>query len=274
MKISRLLLLLLFVVLSCEREQAVQTPPEDPLVSKIAVRVLSPGAVPYNNEELTIDFSYDHQNKLIRRTGGFLPISGSTGYNYGPFTKLLGTSLAYTGNKVVVENFSTSTEFTVPKNTRNLTLNPHQQIETREISNANVYLFKRETYIYKGGKLDEIKTTFPNMPYDPTDPNDYIYSFSEKFFFNSAGNLIRTEYVELQDGVPSPHYKRVRLFENFDNSYNPFKRFTLLDEYFYRSLSKNNFRTYREILTQNGTSTASVQEWEFNYDSAGNIIIN
>ena len=67
--------------------------------------------------------------------------------------------------------------------------------------------------------------------------------------------------------------KIIRFFENYDNSYNPFKRFTLLDEYFYRSLSQNNFRNYKEEKTESGITNVSLQEWGFNYDTSGQIII-
>lgn len=136
------------------------------------------------------------------------------------------------------------------------------------------YRYKKEFYYYKNGLLDEIKTTFPNALYDPTDPNDYIETYSERFYYDATGNLTRTEYFELHSGFKTEN-KRIRQFENYDNSGNPFKRFTLLDEYFYRSLSKNNFRSYREeVYRFDELISRKTQEWTFNYDANGQIIIN
>lgn len=276
MKINYLLQFLFaaFLLISCDREEIGDVVEEDPLVTKLSVRLLHPGAMPVNNAEMSYDFSYDGNQRLTKKVGGFVPVSGSTGYNALYFSKKIQTEIQYNGNNAVVEDVSTSPDFSVPKNTRNYTLNTQNQIIGREIPHANVYLFKKEVFVYKNGKLDEIKTTLPNMPYDPTDPYDHIFTYSEKFFYDSAGNLAKTEYVELQDGVPSNYYKRVRFFENYDSSYNPFKRFALLDNYFYRSLSKNNFRVYKEQTTENGSTSTSIQEWSFNYDAGGNIILD
>lgn len=276
MKINYLLQFLFaaFLLISCDREKIGEVVEEDPLVTKLSVRLLHPGAMPVNNAEMSFDFSYDSNQRLTKKVGGFVPVSGSTGYNLLYFSKKIQTEIQYNGNNAVVEDVSTSPDFSVQKNTRNYTLNTQNQIIGREIPNASVYWFKKEVFVYKNGKLDEIKTTLPNMPYDPTDPYDHIFTYSEKFFYDSAGNLAKTEYVELQDGVPSNYYKRVRFFENYDSSYNPFKRFALLDNYFYRSLSKNNFRVYKEQTTENGSTSTSTQEWSFNYDAGGNIILD
>lgn len=276
MKINYLLQFLFaaFLLISCDREEIGDVVEEDPLVTKLSVRLLHPGAMPVNNAEMSFDFSYDSNQRLTKKVGGFLAVSGSTGYNTLYFSKQIQTEIQYNGNNAVVEDVSTSPDFSVPKNTRNYTLNTQNQIIGREIPHANVYLFKKEVFVYKDGKLDEIKTTLPNMPYDPTDPYDHIFTYSEKFFYDSAGNLAKTEYVELHDGVPSNYYKRVRFFENYDSSYNPFKRFALLDNYFYRSLSKNNFRVYKEQTTENGSTSTSTRAWSFNYDAGGNIILD
>ena len=276
MKINYLLQFLFaaFLLISCDREEIGEVAEEDPLVTKLSVRMLDPGAMPVNNAEMSYDFSYDGNQRLTKKVGGFLPVSGSAGYNFLYFSKKIQTEIQYNGNNAVVEDVSTSPDFSVQKNTRNYTLNTQNQIIGREIPNANVYWFKKEVFVYKNGKLDEIKTTLPNMPYDPSDPDDHIFTYSEKFFYDSAGNLAKTEYLELQDGVPSNYYKRVRLFENYDSSYNPFKRFALLDNYFYRSLSKNNFRVYKEQTTENGSTLTSTREWSFNYDAGGNIILD
>lgn len=275
MKIKYFLIipLLLMLIISCSRDQVPEKMVQnDPLVAKIATAVLYPGAMPYHNAELMFYYTYDGNERLTKKIGGFLPVSGSTGLG-GFFTDKIQTNLKYENDKVTVEDVSIDPDFTIPKNIKYFKLNSSNLILEKEIPHrSSAYWDKKQLYTYKNGMLDEITTTLPNMPYDPTDPNDYIITYSEKFFYDGSKNLIRTEYFELQNGVKNGE-KIIRFFENYDNSYNPFKRFTLLDEYFYRSLSQNNFRNYKEEKTESGITNVSQQEWGFNYDTSGQIII-
>lgn len=268
------LLLIGIIAVSCSRDDEPQKKDaEESLVTKIALNVYNPSSSS-NETELFFLFNYDNQKRLIKKTGGFLELSGSTGYN-GFFTKNIYTSLIYNDNKVTVENFSSSNEFTVPKKTKHYILNNSKEIITKETPNdTNNYLLKKEIFEYSNSKLVEIKTSLPNMPYFPQDPNDYILTYSEKFYYDLNGNLSKTEYYEQRNGINMGE-KIVRTFENYDTSSNPTKYFYLLDEYFYRSVSKNNFRKYSEQIYNNNVLTStSESSWTFNYDSNGNIILN
>lgn len=111
------------------------------------------------------------------------------------------------------------------------------------------------------------------MPFDSTDPNDYILTYLEKFYFDTNGNLTKAEYFEQRNGINNGE-KIIRTFENYDNSYNPFKRLKLLDEFFFLSLSKNNYRKYSEIHYQNETVISTTnRNWSYSYDVNGQIII-
>ena len=110
-------------------------------------------------------------------------------------------------------------------------LNNLSQIVIKETPNQNdSNLNKKQTYSYINNKLLEILTEFPNKPYNPNDPYDYVLTYLEKFYYNSIGNLTKTEYLELHNGVITG-YKTVRFFENYDNSINPFKRLYLLNDF-------------------------------------------
>lgn len=279
MKIKSLFFLIIIscYIISCNSRQDELVPikVEDnfPLLMKLDSRLLNVSA-PISLPDYNFYFQYDNQKKLTKKIGGFIPTSGSTGFG-GIFSTQVYTSLIYQNNKVTVEDFSSSSTFTIDKKTKNFILNGSNQIIEKEIPAKNsVFWFKKQFFSYVNGNLDEIKTTLPNMPFDPTDPNDYLLTYSEKFFYDGSNNLVRTEYYEFRNGVKEGE-KIIRTFGDFDNSYNPFKRFTLLEEYFYRSLSKNNFRTYQEEITDDyGSSNTSNQSWTFNYDSNGNIILN
>lgn len=273
MKIKNLLsfLLIALLTISCSSrdDEPIVTVEYSPLVKRINLGVFNPNAP--SGDQFAYYFEYDSEEKLTKSIGGFIPLSGGTGYS-GFFSNEIYTSLVYTNNMVTVEDFSSSSQFMVPKKSKYFKLNIASKIVEKEIPSQNIYSTKKQFFYYKDGNLDEIITTLPNMPYYP--PDDYIETYSEKFFYDASKNLVRTEYYELRNGIREGE-KIIRTFGNFDNSYNPFKRFTLLDEYFYRSLSKNNFRTYREERTyEYGGSNTSTQSWTFNYDASGNIILN
>lgn len=276
MKIKNLLYLLLIfcLAISCSNREDEPTKSVEnyPLLMKLDSRLLNISA-PIMLPDYNFYFEYDNAEKLTKKIGGFLSTSGSTGFG-GIFSTEIYTNLLYQGDNVTVEDFSSSTNFTVPKNSKYFKLNSSNLIAEKETPDPlSNYRYRKEFFYYKNGRLDEIKTTLPNAQYDPTDPNDYIETYSEKFYYDSVGNLTETEYFELHNGINTEN-KRIRYFENYDSSTNPFRKFTLLDEYFYRSLSKNNFRSYKEVKIWYGITNVSQQSWEFNYDSKGNIILN
>jgi len=273
MKKISILLFLSFIFFSCSRDDdKVQTQNDDSLITKMSL-VLYPNSLPYNNSELSFYFQYDNDKRLIKKTGGFLSVSGSTGFsNY--FSDKIYTTIVYNGNKATVENFSSSPDFTVLKDSKYYILNNNKIIQ-KEVPGTSYgnYRYEKQTFKYSNDKLIEISTSLPNMPYYP--PDDYIETYQEKFYYDSNGNLTKSEYFEQRDGI-NKGIKIVRTFGEYDTSTNPFKRLYLLDEYFYRSISKNNYRKYSEVkydIAGNVTS-ASEKNWTFNYDSNGNIIIN
>jgi len=214
-------------------------------------------------------FEYDNSKRLIKRTGEFVEVPPQ-GFRF--FSDIY-TSLVYDNNRVTVENFTDSNLFTIPKNTIYITLSNSMQIEKKEITYiTNNHYFKTLFYKYSNNKIVEIKTTLPDNAYGATGANDFL-SFIEKFYYDSNGNLTRTEFFQQEYGINKGE-KIVRIFGDYDNSINPWKKLYLLDEYFYRSISKNNFRKYTEIHYNNDILGITKEEsWTFFYDANGNILI-
>jgi hypothetical protein len=232
---------------------------------------MSRGFRPGDSTELYTYFEYDNSKRLVKKTGEFMPLTYS-----GPlrFFSENYTSLLYDNNRVTVESFSSTNLFVVPYNSICFTLNNSMQIEKKEIpAITNNHFSKTLLYNYSNNKLVQIKTTLPDMAYGATGPNEYL-SYIENFYYNSNGNLTRTEYFRQEYGINKGE-KIVRIFENYDNSINPWKRLYLSDEYFYRSISKNNYRKYTEMYYDNDMlmSTNDIS-WIFLYDSNGDILVN
>lgn len=276
MKIKYLFQILFLAILmtSCSRDGDSKIDQDnEPLLTNLKTGFLYPDLWIINRAEINFIFEYDRQKRVTKKNGGFLSISGSTGFN-AMFTDKISTSIIYQNDKVTVEDFYDSTEFTIPKNTKYFTVNAQNQITKKQSAGINIYWYKNDSYFYKNGQLDEIITALPNMIYDPGNPEDKILTYREKFYYDANGNLAKTEYFKQLAGVDQQK-ERIRLFQNYDNSPNPFKKLTLLEEYFYRSLSKNNFASYKEYDYQNGKEVLkSAVDWTFNYDAAGNIIVN
>ncbi|WP_333661436.1 hypothetical protein [Chishuiella changwenlii] len=214
-----------------------------------------------NYEETDFTFEYDRLNRLIKKNGGLSRLPNSAGFSYA-FTKDIHTNLTYENNKVTVEDFSS-----IPTKKRYITLNSLQKIESIEIPHLN----RRMEFKYSDNKLTEILTLFIKSPFND---NSLIVSFVEKFYYDSNDNLSRTEYYNNEPNNNSTN-KIVRIFKDYDNSTNPTKSLYLLEEYFYRSISKNNYRKYEktEYYGEYNFRT-SEKTWFFEYDSKGNIILD
>jgi hypothetical protein len=235
-----------------------------PLITK-----MSPyGLTSENQSGLYTYFEYDNAKRLTKKSGKFIEIDIKPFYYNEIYT-----SLEYDNNTVTVENFTTVAGKSVPKESIYITLNKSMQIEKKEIPDGyNNSWLRKLVYYYSNNILVEIKTTFPNTPY--TFPDNYLLTYSEKFNYDSNGNLSKAEYIEQRNGINKGR-KIVRIFENYDNSINPLKRFYLLDQYFYGSISKNNYRKYTEIHYEDDVITTKYESnWKYLYDQNGNILVN
>ncbi|MFV8269746.1 hypothetical protein ACNQGP_07395 [Flavobacterium sp. GT2N3] len=249
---------------SSNEEEIVNDQDNFPLITKMSPYNLTSE----NQSGLYTYFEYDNAKRLTKKSGGFIEIGIKTFYYNEIYT-----SLIYDNTTVTVENFTTFVGKSVPKESIYITLNKSMQIEKKEIPHGYNDSWRRKlVYYYLNNKLVEIKTTFPNTPY--TFPDNYLLTYSEKFNYNSNGNLIKAEYFEQRNGVNKGE-KIVRIFENYDNSINPLKRFYLLDQYFYGSISKNNYRKYTEIHYDDDVITTKYENnWQYLYDKNGNILVN
>lgn len=273
---KKILSLLLFglVIVSCSKTDDHPENPDvnDPLVTKMN-GIFYSNTSPYNQPGITLNFEYNTAKKLTKKVGGLLPIPNTSGFTE-IFSDKIYTTLTYSNNNVTVEHFSSSTDFTVAKNTKLFAINPLDQILIKEVLNSGNYGLTRQTFTYVNNKLSEIKTTRPDRTYNSSDPNDYLLTYLEKFYFDANGNLSKAEYFEQRNGI-NKGLKIIRTFEDYDSATNPCKRLFLLDDYFYRSLSKNNFRKYTEAQYYNDVlASTNSFKWTFSYNTNGQIIVN
>ncbi|MDH6251374.1 hypothetical protein M2347_001101 [Chryseobacterium sp. H1D6B] len=275
LKIFFLIILLSFIY-SCSNndEELVQTPN---IVAAIKPNKISSSfpllAQSYMGSDPNYYFEYDSQGRITKRIGGFLSFSGGTFPSY--FFNSIYTKITYSGNSASMGEYSSDPNFNIPVKERSLEFDNQGRLVKSVIFQPNYGPIweKHLTYNYDGtGKLVEIVTELPNMPYDPTDPSDYILSYVEKFTYDNSGNLQKATSIERHNTVDAYTMSQIE-FSNFDNVQNPFSGLGIFEEYFYLSLSKNTpqkrkTQEFNEI-GQLGAHTENT--WTNQYESNGNL---
>ncbi|AYZ11435.1 hypothetical protein EGY05_05620 [Chryseobacterium arthrosphaerae] len=211
-------------------------------------------------------FTYDSQGKLIKTYKDY-------GYIYPIYT-----NLSYMGNIVVVENKSNDGSLVVSKNII-YTLNSNGKVIEKYIpvSNAgNVYDVRKYFYEYNSdGKLSKITLKYTNIT--PGTPNYPSLGFLEKvdIFIYEGANLKKIVSQYLHNYNENNSIRTEITFLDYDNAKNPFKRLGLLDTYFYRSLSENNYREIKtEVYDENNVKWGeNGGKWKFSYDQNNNMIL-
>lgn len=217
-------------------------------------------------------FEYDGQGRVIKKIGGIFGISGSAGAVSTGFSNSIYTTVSYNGNTVIMGDYSVNSIYNINLNERSFEFDAQGRIIKSVIKSQYPEWEKHLSYTYDNvGKLIEILTQLPNMPYIPTDPNDYILTYVEKFTFDSAGNLKKAVTTERHNNTDALILQEIE-FSNFDTVQNPFKNLALFDEYFYFALSRNNpqKKTVKKFQQGGGVSYKD-QEWTNQYDSSGNL---
>lgn len=198
-----------------------------------------------------VKIKYSENNLPTQVLGDLVTISN------GPMTSSLFDSIRYeeyqyNGNKVLRLKKNTLDSYV--SNSRAEFI-----VENNKIISSKEYLISdlegvntRTKYFYQNDRLNKkiiYWTDASNNPYSD-------YGIEYMYYFNAKNNLdsIVTQNVVL-DGNLNTNYdfdrfktKQVKILKNYDNSKNPFKQLFLLDKFFDRSLSTNN---YREVIVKN-----------------------
>lgn len=228
---------------------------------------------PFSGNELNYTFEYDAQGRVTKKIGGKLGLSGSTGFPYA-YSKSAYTTISYTGNMATMKNYSGNPSFTVLLEERKFEFDSQGRVIKLIIPQVNnSYMDKHLTYTYDtSGKLIEILTEYPNIPYDPTDPADYIWTDLEKFTYNNSGNLEKATKTEKHNNIDA-YVTNETTFDNFDSAQNPFKSLGIFEDYFYFSLSKNNpqRRISKEYQPYSSEFFLNQSNWTNQYNSDGSL---
>ncbi len=246
MKLKLFLLITLLIVISCTNsDNELLNETIEPAVVKNPTKISSQFPILLQSSATSDPncyFEYNSQGKVTKKIGKI--IQGSSSSGLPPyFVNWIYTIVSYNGNSAVMKTHSLNPTFN-PLIDEKLFEFDNQGKIIKSIIYAPQYIEweKHLTYKYNtSGKLVEILTELPNMPYIPTDPNDYILTYIEKFTYDGAGNLQKAITTERHNNTDIYITKSVE-FSNFDTVQNPFSNLTVFEDYFYLSLSKNNFQ--------------------------------
>lgn len=202
--------------------------------------------------------------KVVKRTGGMLcRLSNSCQDDY-----TLIQNVTSSGNTLHIDIKSGSSSFRALEQEWFFQMIGENKIAFQRYKNENSSSFDSLRYEYSGsGQLARI-TGFYVLKHAA---GTFVGKRYEKdFFFNVAGNLEKVEKREFYDGE-SVSIMTTETFGNYDTSINPFQKLFMFDDTFYRSLSKNNFRSYRrEVVALPGGNVikSHSKEWALQYDGA------
>lgn len=189
-----------------------------------------------------VKFDYDSEGKIIKMRGGKY---GPTFHSENSFKNLV-----HSGNHIsIVEDIISGTSIQ-PDNQTDITLDSSGKMIKKTFwihySYYPVPLRDTTTYQYDlEGKL----TYYEKSYIEQLDAGEDTIRYFQKsnVFYNAQQNMdsIVTMYsIKLNNYPETVHSKMVQKFEGYDSSENPFRKLTIFNETFNRSLSKNNYTSY------------------------------
>lgn len=224
------------------------------------------------NDNLLISFNksrifLDNSETITNKIGGiyYTGIDPAAGFPYA-FSQLVLDEVTYDENRVIVEKLSNDPALDIPVFKRTFILDGNNDIVQKIIETSDPVETDTLDFDYDlNGKISKIVSRKLTTPKESS------------FYFNINDNLdsiVTIEYDEETDTT----IKILEKFEDYDSAKNPVKYFFMFEELFYRSLTKNNFSFYSliTITSRPGRiqSTSTYGEWDFKYDSEGNIIFD
>lgn len=250
---------------------------------------------PYDNPDSSpghlVKIQYDSNGRIIKRIGDILYISPNTGL--GPMiSDSLFTDLEYFENKVKLTKGISYLGFSTLENESIITFDSQNRILKKTNRYETNMGLKMDTinYNYINNKLmSYIKTSNEHISGEEID----IRRFEESnLYYNTNNNLDSIVTISSMKLSNRPYTtllnRKTLVFQNYDTSFNPFKKLRIFEETFYRSLSNNNYRKYIEksngyqypnydfyaepIMTP--ATINKVLNWNFSYDFNGNWMYN
>lgn len=212
-----------------------------------------------------VRISYDNNNKITKRLGGFLYYSGGSGLGTG-YSDLVYDDVSYVNNEIHIVRKTSMINYSVSPFKIKLKLDNNNRIVKRMLYQERVYPYN-DTINYFYNSLGLISETFKG--------NLNSFNVKAKYYYNQNGNLDSIVTKKHYQNEPY-NSKEKEIFSNFDTTPNPLNKLIIFEETFLRALSKNNFSKYEKNIydANNNLVTWEVRNWNLIYDSSGNVNFN
>lgn len=178
-------------------------------------------------------FRYQFQgNKIVKRKGGVRPISQNSGFN-GLFTDDVRDEVSYEGSFVHIERFLTHPTSSFPPNRMTYLLSQQNQPVWQASFVEGYPASERDTMHYE----------YVNNRIHRTWKGHQQNTVISEYFFSSQNNLDSIVNMSYYEGVEVGS-RSVAIFDDYDDKPNPLRKHWLFEDTYFRSLSRNNYRSY------------------------------
>ncbi len=185
---------------------------------------------PPNDPEETI-CSYEYQNeKIVKVTGGFLPLPAGSNFSNLVFSGDVFDSIVYNGNEISVFKKYTNFQWANSENPSIYNLDSQNQIQKLTVNNGFDTNF-------------EINYTYSNNEITEKNKNGVTL----RKLFMEGNNLVKIvkESIDLQGKL---FRKEEIIFQEYDTNPNPFKNKYHISGAFYRAFSENNYKKTTKLV--------------------------
>ena len=211
-------------------------------------------------------FSYNNQGKLTKLKKDYISYIDPVYLNF-----------EYSGNTVTVSDKIDDNSVNLSKKKVVYTYD-NNKIKEKFIYYNSVDEYSAQKYYYEYnpvGKLKKITLRYPNIKSESPYYEDLdIFERIDTFIFD-GNNLKKIVSQSVKEYNDNSNARTETVFSDYDNAKNPFKRLGLIEPYFYRSLSDNNYREMKiDLYDENNISIGvASSKWVFSYDKNNNMLL-
>ncbi|WP_299214649.1 hypothetical protein [uncultured Aquimarina sp.] len=256
--------LFIFSLVNCSNDESLNPINNEVVIDNYYFRYMQYPQGVLNNSQLDnlVNIIYDEQNRIIKRVGGLLYISPTSGFDY-TFSKEIFDSISQNSNRILIERKTTSLNYQIAKFKRTLFLNQQGKITSKIVETT--FPTTQDTIDYQYNSIGKIMKTTSRNQFNPRE---------SVFYYNSNGNL--DSIVSLEYNRNQLSKKTLEVFSNYDNSINLVKNLNIFEETFYRSLTENNYSEYEKKVFNSNNDLVSEEKktWNFIYDDNGTILFD
>ena len=227
-----------------------------------------PSGVFFPDQSEKISIIQNDEGQITQRLGGVYNanVDPAAGVSYF-FDEMIVDQVTYTDNQIIVEKVSEDEAIPIPVFKRTFILDQDNNISQKIVETSDPVSIDTLDFEYNGnGKISKMTNRSLTLPKETS------------FYYNNNQNIdsIVTVEIDVESDITTTTLER---FDNYDTSENPIQEFSIFEELFYRSLSRNNYSRYWfqvETLRPGGRSFfgSAFIDWDFKYDPDGNILFD